>query len=389
MSIALTQILGLVGKLDDTPGKTTPRERFRAFLGDNIKEVGQIRDYIQECLSNTGDQYNRALQDLVNHLGHFLGFEVTSGRYHGVAGEIGFDGLWKSPKDFHIVIEVKTTEAYAIKTSALVGYVDALISERKIPDWDHTLGLYVVGRLDPELRQLQNAIVAEKRTERLRIISVDSLLSLAELMSEYDVSHEDILAVLRPSGPTIDPVVELMTRLVAQGPVEKEPFEEVEEEPKEEVGKMAEAPEKEEIQYWISPVKSDEEQTAEETIRTLLGEAKIYAWGERTPGRTYLKPGDCICFYATGKGVVAHAKVASAPEHKQHPRVRHPARYPWVFQIKDPQLYLDEPVVIDAALRAQLDAFRDKDLNRSWAWFVQATRRISQHDFEMLRRKQA
>jgi len=32
MSITLSQILALVGKLDDSPGEDTPRERFRLFL---------------------------------------------------------------------------------------------------------------------------------------------------------------------------------------------------------------------------------------------------------------------------------------------------------------------------------------------------------------------
>ena len=216
MSIALKQILDLVGTLDDTPGEGTSRERFRRFLKENITAVGQIRDYIEECLRTSGDQYNRALQDLVNYLGHYLGFEVTFGRYHGVQNKIGFDGIWKSPAEFFIVVEVKTTDIFAIKTAALVGYVDALISEKKIADWDHALGLYVIGRPDAELRQLDNAILAEKRTHQLRIISVESLLSLAELFNEYDVSHEDILAVLRPLGTTVDPIVDLMARLVAQ-----------------------------------------------------------------------------------------------------------------------------------------------------------------------------
>ncbi len=35
MSIALKQILDLVGKLDDTPGEETPRERFRRFLKES------------------------------------------------------------------------------------------------------------------------------------------------------------------------------------------------------------------------------------------------------------------------------------------------------------------------------------------------------------------
>src|SRR5205807_7576721 len=72
------------------------------------------------------------------------------------------------------------------------------------------------GRPDPELRQLENAVVAERRTHQLRVISVESLLSLAEIMSEYDVTHEDILVLLRPSGPGIDALAGLIARLVAQ-----------------------------------------------------------------------------------------------------------------------------------------------------------------------------
>nr|QNO54515.1 hypothetical protein LPKEAICH_00005 [Methanosarcinales archaeon ANME-1 ERB7] len=304
MSITVKEILGLVGKLDDTSGDETSRERFRRFLKENITEVGQIRDYIEECLRNSGDQYNRALQDLVNYLGHFLGFEVTFGRYQGVKNKIGFDGLWKSPTPFFIVVEVKTTDIYAIKTATLIGYVDALISEKEISDWDHAIGLYVIGRPDAELRQLENAILAEKRTHQLRIISVESLLSLAELFNEYDVSHDDILAVLRPSGTTVDPVVDLMARLVAQR--------QVEEETKEETTKNVEITEVER-QYWLTPVKSDEEQTADECIQSL-----------------------------------------------------------------------ENPIVIDATLRSQLNAFKNRELNKSWAWFVQATRRITEHDFKVL-----
>lgn len=375
MSITLNQILALVGKLDDSPGTDTPRERFRRFLKDNVNEIGQIRDYVEECLRNSGDQYNRGLQDLVNYLGHFLGFEVTFGRYHGVHGEIGFDGHWKSPTGFHMVVEVKTTEIYAIKAATLVGYVDELISEKKIPGWDNGLGLYVIGRPDPEIRQLENAILAEKRTNQLRIISVDSLLSLAEMMNEYDIEHEDILAVIRPSGPAIDSVVSLMSRLVAEPKVDELPEKEL---------SLSEPSIESEAAYWLTPVKSDEEGTAEEVIQTLVGQEKIYAFGERTPGRKHLKTGDWICFFASGKGVVAHAKVISPPEKKPHRKVRYPDKYPWVFRLDNVALYLEKPIVIDVALRGNLDAFKDRDPDKSWAWFVQATRKVTEHDFRIL-----
>jgi len=380
MAISLGDVLALVGKLDDSAGKETARERFRRFLGENVSEVGQVRDYVEECLRNSGSQYDRALQDLINHLGRLLGFEVTFGRYRGIPGQIGFDGHWNSPASFHIVVEVKTTEVYAVKASTLVGYVDELISEKKIPSWDHALGLYIVGRPDPEIRQLENAIVAEKRTQQLRIVSVDSLLSLAEMMNDYDVEHGDILAVLRPSGPTIDLVVDLMDRLVSSAQ-SGEPA----------VQQQSPQPSPKELEqdgpiYWLSPVKSQEEETAEECIRRLVGEEHIYAFGERTPGRKHLKPGDKICFYATGKGVVAHADVMSAPERRPHPKVLHSERYPWVFRLSNAKLYLDNPVVIDAATRDTLEAFLGRDHRRSWAWFVQSTKKITDHDFRILTR---
>jgi len=163
VTITLAEILDLVGKLDDSPGDDTGRERFRRYLGKHLLTPGQVRDYVEESLRTTGEQYSRALQDLVNYVGKFLGFEVRFGRYQGVKGEIGFDGRWKSPTGFHVVVEVKTTEVYAVKTATLVDYINQLISGKEIPSWEQVIGLYVIGRPDPEIRQLENAIIAEKR----------------------------------------------------------------------------------------------------------------------------------------------------------------------------------------------------------------------------------
>lgn len=373
-NFTLSMLLNLVGKLDDSPGTDTPRERFRKFLKDNVKDLGTIRDYIEECLRNSDDQYNRAFQDLVNHLGTIMGFDVEFGRYHGVQGEIGFDGLWTSPQGFKIVVEVKKTNVFAIKTATLLNYVNELISEKKIPNWDQALGLYVIGRPEPEISQLEKTIIGEHKADQLRIACVDSILSLAELMNEYDVTHEDVLDVIKPSGPTIDSIVSLIARLVAEKT----------ERPRVEEETAVPTKAREKMQYWLTPVRSDKEGTAEETIKTLVEETGIYAFGERTPGRTQIKPGDWICFYACGKGVVAHSKVASYPENKPHPKTRHPDKYPWTFKVVDAKLYLEKPIAIDASLRAKLDAFKGFDPQRPWAWFVQATRRITENDFMLL-----
>ncbi len=145
--------------LDDAPGDQTARERFRQYLMKSVSTIGTVRDHTETCLRESGPQYSRALQDLVNHTARLLGFSVEFGRYQGVAGEIGYDGIWRFG-DMTIVVEVKTTGTYAIDTATLTGYVDQLISAQRISDWDHTLGLYAVGRTDPGLNTLSMPLSA-------------------------------------------------------------------------------------------------------------------------------------------------------------------------------------------------------------------------------------
>jgi hypothetical protein len=380
MNVTLTQILNLVGELDDTPGTESPRERFRKFLRDNVTEVGQLRDYVQECLNKAGPQYCRALQDLTNFIATFLDFEVTYGRYQGLQGQIGHDGLWKSSQDLFVVAEVKTTDAYVIRTSTLIGYINDLISERQIPDIEKALGLYIVGRPDAELHQLEHAIIAEKRTQQLRIISIDALLSLAELKTQYDLDHTDILNILRPSGPKVDAVVDLIAGIVAEP--RTQPAEEIE-------TRTNETPQKQPIANgepacWLTSVQTMDEKTAQEWIEDLVGRRKFYAFSQKASGRKHMKAGDRIAFYAANTGVMAHATLTDKPEKKKRPDGTIEAEYPWVCTLKDTKLYVATPVTIDATLRQQLDAFKGKDPQTPWAWFVQATHRVSEMDFAIL-----
>jgi hypothetical protein len=317
-------------------------------------------------------------------LGHLLEFEVVFGRYQGVQGQIGFDGRWKSGSGFDLVVEVKTTEVYAIKTATLLHYINELVSNKSISDPERVLGLYVVGRPDPEIRQLENAIIAERKTHQLRIISASSLLSLAEMMNEYEIAHEDVLALLRPSAPTIDPVIRLMERLVVGS------REEVAETGSEAPTKSPQQPQvapsdaTDEVVYWLTPVKTMKDETAEECIEKLVGRERIYAFGENIFARKRIKPDDWICFYANGNGVVAHAKVASLPEKKPHKAVRASEQFPWVFRLSEPKLYIERPTIIDAELRSQLEAFTARDPKRSWAWYVQGTGKVTKNDFAVL-----
>jgi hypothetical protein len=394
MATSLTEILDLVGTLDDSAGTATARDRFRSYLKTKLTSVAELREYIQTCLLKSGDQYNRALQDLVNRLGELLEFKVEYGRYRGVVGEIGHDGLWLSPSGLHIVVEVKTTDAYSIKTATLLNYVDRLISEKRVSDSEHALGLYVVARPDSELKQLENAIVAEKRLDQLRVITAEALLTLAELALDYEIDHESVLTLIKPSGPRLDETIKLMARMVAiekqsesdvgpaivEPPVKPESKAPIKIEDVHGSSSAVEAP----AQHFLVPVGEDGSESPTDVIKRVVG-ANVFAFGEHTPNKKNLKAGDWLCFYASGIGVAAHARVKSAPQKKKHPAIHHPEEYPWVVDLEAVKLYTDNPIVIDGDLRQQLDAFKGKKPEASWGWFVVTVIRLRTiHDFNIL-----
>ena len=394
VAISLEQLLKLVGELNDQAGTDTPRDRFRQFLSASVTSLGTVRDYVDVCLNTTGPQYNRALQDLVNHTGRLMGFEVEFGRYAGVTNDIGHDGLWRAD-DFSIVIEVKTTDAYSIRTSALLGYINQLIDAGQIPNSENAIGLYVFGKQNAELEQLEGAIVHGGYAQRLRLSTVDDILSLAELVQEKLLARDEALSLLRPVGVRVGSTVQLLKRVASSSPF-----------PHDDTAPKTPGPPKtimpviepkmmrpkntrkstrgsDKTLYLLTPVSDDNDATAEETIRALLGHGE-YVFGDRTPGRKTLKPGDKLAFYESGKGVVASAEVATIPELRKVSHVRHAEKYPWAFKVKNVRYFFDQSVPIDSEVRAKLEAFEGRDLERSWSWFVQGTRLLSEHDFDVL-----
>lgn len=214
--VDLTTLLELVGNLNDSNEKGSASDRFRNYLRANVTQWAEVREYIEEALRHSGDQYNKALQDLINHLGSLLGFEVVFGRYRGTRGQVGFDGLWQSSTDWSIVVETKTTDVYTVRTATLLGYINSLVSDGKVTGTEKVVGLYVYGRFDANTNQLENAIAIENRRNQMRVVSVPALLDLLELKQQYRLTHESILGLILPMSTRIDPIVELIKGVVAQ-----------------------------------------------------------------------------------------------------------------------------------------------------------------------------
>ena len=176
----LQQVIAFAGSGRLKDGNDTSVE-FRMLLG--VLPSIQLKRFCEDCLESKFEDSGLALQDLVNEAGRRLGFEVTDGRYRGVAGAIGFDGLWRSRDGDQLVIEVKTTDAYRIGLDTIADYRRELIRTGKV-DEDRSSIVIVVGRQDTG--ELEAQIRGSKHAWDIRLLSVDALLRLVQIREEIE-----------------------------------------------------------------------------------------------------------------------------------------------------------------------------------------------------------
>jgi hypothetical protein len=134
----------------------------------------------------------------------------------------------------------------------------------------------------------------------------------------------------------------------------------------------------------LTPVSDIEKITAEQTLRSLLDQG-CYVFSSRTGVLLRnMSAGDRICFYRTGTGVVAEALATGPLKLRSVKFVREQWGYPWVLPVKDVRYFFDNPIVLDAAKRKRLDAFRHHDAEYKWGWFLMTTRILSERDYKIL-----
>jgi len=156
----------------------------------------RLADYAHECLEQSFPDSGLFLQDVVNEFGRRLEFDVSNGRYRGIQGAVGFDGIWKIPSGPSIVVEVKTTDTYNVSLDTISGYRSKLIENQTL---DKTASvLFVVGRKDTGALEAQ--IRGSRHAWDMRVVGVDSLIKLVRVKekSSEDTTVNQIRELLRP-----------------------------------------------------------------------------------------------------------------------------------------------------------------------------------------------
>ena len=202
------QLLNMAGTGKLSEGGATSQE-LRSFLAEVPSSF--LARYVEECLTGKFEQSGFVLQDLVNEIGRRLGFQIEHGRYHGSTKETGNDGAWQSGSR-HILVEVKTTDAYRINLDTVAGYRTELVASGKMTA-DTSSVLIVVGRHDTG--DLEAQIRGSQHAWSVRLISADALLRLLRIKEtvEDPTVFDKIVSILTPEEFTrVDRIVELVFR---------------------------------------------------------------------------------------------------------------------------------------------------------------------------------
>jgi hypothetical protein len=202
----IPQIVGICGD-GNLRDNSECSKHLREFLA--LQSPDRLADYARFCLDQSFNRSGFVLQDIVNEIGRRLGYEVENGRYQGVVNQVGFDGLWFDGLH-HILMEVKTTDAYRINLDTVSAYAEKLNSENSGPKREFSF-LIVVGRQDTG--DLEAQVRGSRHAWSTRLISIEALIKLMFTKVEVDDKAliERIRRILLPFEYTrVDNIVDLV-----------------------------------------------------------------------------------------------------------------------------------------------------------------------------------
>lgn len=136
-------------------------------------------------------------------------------------------------------------------------------------------------------------------------------------------------------------------------------------------------------EYWITTITDKKQFTAEEALNELLIKRGIYAFGEDTPGKNQIKPGDHICMYMTQRGIAAEATVASYPRYDANKIIKGFEEYPLLFKVKDVKIYIETPLPVNKEFEEELEYFNEHPRSNI-GLFLQSAHKITKKDYKTL-----
>jgi hypothetical protein len=184
--------------------------------------------------------------------------------------------------------------------------------------------------------RLEDALHAERPEADIRIVSIRSLLWLADAVASGNLKHQELVRLLTAGG-NLDFLIDLLERFAAgdrdrgddAGPVPDVPLI---------TATVHTAP-----AYWVATIERDEATSPEQFVESVI--RKRHLLGVSDDGSSQQRPraGDWVCFSVRGKGIVGHGQIDAAADGPRLLRGAH--RFSEVFSLQRVEIY-DAPVAL-------------------------------------------
>jgi hypothetical protein len=227
-----------------------------------------------------------------------------------------------------IILDIRADRMPRPKLDGLAQSVAAMtaLPEAEPDPEERCIGVCVV--LSPEASRHAAANAStEKAARDLRVVSMRSLVALAEMVSAGHLAHDEV-AQLFMSGTNLDLVVGLLQRPQATAgarPTHEEPQ------------RQSDDPEP---NYWLATIVRNGAATAEQLLEFVIGKRHVLGVSDLTKGQLPSRPGDWVCFLVPGKGIVGHGRVLSLAENGgSRTLVRASDRFERLIRLNDVELY--------------------------------------------------
>jgi hypothetical protein len=337
MTVTLDELLMLVGRLDDSSGFDTPRERFRRFLVERAADARLVRSLVEQCQHSPGDQHHRALQDLVVVLGRCLGFDTRFASHTLPAGSSRPDGHWHARR-LDVVLEIRTDQSRAADLDSLSRFASSAPAASPA----RTLGLCVLTPLYTNRGWLDAIPDSDDPGSLVRVMTLGSLLSLVDMVAARRLAHDDVVRLLG-SGLELEFVARVLERAAG-----------ISHEPAPSVSPLSGVTA--DTSFWLAIVGADQGATPEQFAEIVIGRRRIFGLSEGGTSSGAPQPGDGVCFHIPGQGVVGHAQVLSVFEGGDG--IRDAQRFSHVLHLDDVVLHLNAPAALDEELQLRVRAAR-------------------------------
>jgi hypothetical protein len=116
------------------------------------------------------------------------------------------------------------------------------------------------------------------------------------------------------------------------------------------------APVSSESRFWLATINADQGATPEEFVELVIGKRQIFGVVENGNPQNTAQPGDRLCLYIPGKGVVGHCQVRAIAEGVTG--LRDPHRFSKLLHLEDAILHVNAPVPPEEEMQLRMRALR-------------------------------